>query len=97
MKKIIHTSMAATENWTALVATCEDGTVWEKIFRIDGTSSGWLKLPDIPSDSDKNNVEIPATPERKKNTSTCKSCMGEYQTISICNTCHQLEDLDWNV
>lgn len=52
MRKVIHTSLVATNSRTEIVATCEDGTVWScHITHEDGVWSKWGKLPDIPSET----------------------------------------------
>lgn len=50
MRKVIHTSLVATNRWTEIVATCEDGTVWESILNhVNGSTwNEWQQLPAIP-------------------------------------------------
>jgi hypothetical protein len=50
MRKVIHTSMASDGESYRLIATCEDGTVWEKVkCSNNGVWDAWGKLPSIPS------------------------------------------------
>jgi hypothetical protein len=51
MRKVIHTSIALNGDHCRLIATCEDGTVWEKLKYSKGGVwewSAWEKLSAIP-------------------------------------------------
>lgn len=51
MRKVIHTSITSDGESFRLIATCEDGTVWEKLKYSKGGVwewSAWEKLSPIP-------------------------------------------------
>lgn len=51
-RHVVHTSMVTSDDYTAVVATCRDGTVWaiDPTEKDNISSKDWIRFPDIPQD-----------------------------------------------
>ncbi len=58
-RHVVHTSVAVSEDYVAVIATCRDGTIWvvDPTAKDDMSSEDWTKFPDIPLDEQGDNDE----------------------------------------